>query len=123
MHSIAAVRSAGGAAKYFTNDDFVAGDYYTNEQAGEVSQWGGEGLAGSAITDGSAVTREAFEKVLLGETPTGEQIEAKENRRPGYDLTFSAPKSVSIMAYIAGDKRLVEAFALSVKDTMCRTPK
>ncbi|GLK45524.1 MULTISPECIES: MobF family relaxase [Novosphingobium] len=118
MHSIAAVRSAGGAAKYFTNDDFVAGDYYTNEQAGEVSQWGGEGLAGSAIADGSAVTREAFEKVLLGETPNGEQIEAKENRRPGYDLTFSAPKSVSIMAYIAGDKRLVEAFALSVKDTM-----
>lgn len=118
MHSIASVRSAGGAAKYFTNDDFVAGEYYTNEQAGEVSQWGGAGLSDSPIAEGSAVTREAFEKVLLGETPTGEQIEAKENRRPGYDLTFSAPKSVSIMAYIAGDKRLMEAFALSVKDTM-----
>ena len=93
MHSIASVRSAGGAAKYFTNDDFVAGEYYTSEQAGEVSQWGGGGLSDSPIAEGSAVTREAFEKVLLGETPTGEQIEAKENRRPGYDLTFSAPKS------------------------------
>ncbi|ALR22862.1 MULTISPECIES: MobF family relaxase [Sphingobium] len=107
MHSIASVRSAGGAAKYFTNDDFVAGDYYTSEQAGDVSQWGGEGLKDTPIAEGSAVTREAFEKVLLGETPTGEQIEAKENRRPGYDLTFSAPKSVSVMAYIAGDKRIL----------------
>ncbi len=43
MHSIASVRSAGGAAKYFTNDDLVSGEYYTAEQAGEVSQWGGEG--------------------------------------------------------------------------------
>ena len=126
MHSIASVRSAGGAAKYFTNDDFVAGDYYTNEQAGEVSQWGGNGLSDSSIAEGSSVTREAFEKVLLGETPTGEQIEAKDNRRPGYDLTFSAPKSVSIMAYIAGDKRILGpdgAFALSVKDTMAWVEK
>ncbi|PNU05427.1 MobF family relaxase [Novosphingobium guangzhouense] len=126
MHSIASVRSAGGAAKYFTNDDFVAGDYYTNEQAGEVSQWSGAGLSDSPIAEGSSVTREAFEKVLLGETPTGEQIEAKENRRPGYDLTFSAPKSVSIMAYIAGDKRILGpdgAFALSVKDTMAWVEK
>jgi|LADL02.1.fsa_nt_gi conjugative relaxase-like TrwC/TraI family protein len=126
MHSIASVRSAGGAAKYFTNDDFVAGEYYTSEQAGEVSQWGGGGLSDSPIAEGSAVTREAFEKVLLGETPTGEQIEAKENRRPGYDLTFSAPKSVSIMAYIAGDKRILGpngAFAQSVKDTMAWVEK
>lgn len=29
--------------------------------------------------------------------------------RPGYDLTFSAPKSVSMMAILGGDKRLIEA--------------
>ena len=34
-------------------------------------------------------------------------VEQKESRRPGYDLTFSAPKSVSVMAYIAGDKRIL----------------
>ncbi len=29
--------------------------------------------------------------------------------RPGYDLTFSAPKSVSVMAMLGGDKRLIDA--------------
>ncbi|STK05828.1 conjugal transfer nickase/helicase TraI [Escherichia coli] len=29
--------------------------------------------------------------------------------RPGYDLTFSAPKSVSMMAMLGGDKRLIDA--------------
>jgi conjugative relaxase-like TrwC/TraI family protein len=29
--------------------------------------------------------------------------------RPGYDLTFSAPKSVSMLAMLGGDKRLIDA--------------
>ena len=107
MHSIASVRSAGGAAKYFTNDDLVSGEYYTAEQAGEVSQWGGEGVKDSPIAAGTPVTREAFEKVLNGETPNGQQLRQFEGRRPGIDMTFSAPKSVSLMAYIAGDKRIL----------------
>jgi len=107
MHSIASVRSAGGAAKYFTNDDLVSGEYYTTEQAGEVSQWGGEGVKDSPIAPGTPVTREAFEKVLNGETPNGQQLRQFEGRRPGIDMTFSAPKSVSLMAYIAGDKRIL----------------
>nr|WP_231958382.1 MobF family relaxase [Novosphingobium resinovorum] len=107
MHSIASVRSAGGAAKYFTNDDLVSGEYYTTEQAGEVSQWGGEGVKDSPIAAGTPVTREAFEKVLNGETPNGQQLRQFEGRRPGIDMTFSAPKSVSLMAYIAGDKRIL----------------
>lgn len=31
------------------------------------------------------------------------------HQRAGYDLTFSAPKSASIMALVAGDKRLIDA--------------
>lgn len=106
MHSIASVRSASGAAQYFTKDDFVSGQYYTDEKAGEVSMWGGGGAAAVVLT--GPVTREAFAKVLDGELPSGERtLDGKGVRRPGYDLTFSAPKSVSVMAYIAGDKRIL----------------
>ncbi|EIL3224127.1 conjugative relaxase, partial [Escherichia coli] len=33
----------------------------------------------------------------------------RNRHRPGYDLTFSAPKSVSMMAMLGGDKRLIDA--------------
>lgn len=105
MHSIASVKSASGAAKYFAKDDFVSGEYYTDEKAGDVSMWGGEGAAAAGLT--GAVAKEAFAKVLSGELPSGETVDVREGRRPGFDLTFSAPKSVSLMAYIAGDKRIL----------------
>ncbi|MEG8026210.1 MobF family relaxase [Sphingomonas aurantiaca] len=105
MHSIASVKSASGAAKYFTKDDFVSGEYYTDEKAGDVSMWGGEGAAAPGLT--GTVSQEAFAKALSGELPSGEKVEVRDGRRPGFDLTFSAPKSVSVMAYIAGDKRVL----------------
>lgn len=120
MHSIATVKSASGAAKYFTNDDFVSGEYYTDEKALDVSMWGGEGAAAAGLT--GAVSQETFAKVLGGELPSGERvIDQKAARRPGYDLTFSAPKSVSVMAYIAGDKRILGpsgAQTVAVQKTM-----
>ena len=105
MHSIASVKSASGAAKYFAKDDFVSGEYYTDEKAGDVSMWGGEGAAAAGLT--GAVAQDTFAKVLGGELPSGEKVDVREGRRPGFDLTFSAPKSVSVMAYIAGDKRIL----------------
>ena len=106
MHSIATVKSASGAAKYFAKDDFVSGEYYTDEKAGEVSLWGGEGAAAAGLE--GRVSQETFAKVLGGELPSGERVmDQRQSRRPGYDLTFSAPKSVSVMAYIAGDKRIL----------------
>jgi conjugative relaxase-like TrwC/TraI family protein len=106
MHSIASVKSASGAAKYFTKDDFVSGEYYTDEKTGDVSMWGGEGAAAAGLT--GTVSQEAFAKALNGELPSGERVvDDKGSRRPGYDLTFSAPNSVSVMAYIAGDKRIL----------------
>ena len=105
MHSIASVKSASGAAKYFTKDDFVSGEYYTDEKAGDVSMWGGEGATAAGLT--GTVSQEAFAKALSGELPSGEKVEVRDGRRPGFDLTFSAPKSVSVMAYIARDKRIL----------------
>jgi conjugative relaxase-like TrwC/TraI family protein len=53
------------------------------------------------------VSKEAFEGVLNGILPGGEAVAQVENRRAGVDLTFSAPKSVSVLAYVAGDKRIL----------------
>ena len=105
MHSIASVKSASGAANYFAKDDFASGEYYTGEQAGDVSLWGGEGARDLGLS--GEVTKDAFAKVLNGELPSGERVAQVDNRRPGYDLTFSMPKSLSLMALVGGDKRIL----------------
>ncbi|MDE3010839.1 MAG: relaxase domain-containing protein [Pseudomonadota bacterium] len=51
--------------------------------------------------------------------PDGSTIQtASQGHRAGLDLTFSAPKSVSIQALIAGDQRLVEAHDRAVARTL-----
>ena len=100
MLSVASVRSASGAAAYFAKDD-----YYTAEGSSEVSAWGGEGATELGLS--GEIGKDAFEGVLNGVLPGGEAVAQVENRRAGVDLTFSAPKSVSVMAYVAGDKRIL----------------
>ena len=100
MLSVASVRSASGAAGYFAKDD-----YYTVEGSSEISAWGGEGSAALGLS--GEVSKEAFEGVLNGILPGGEAVAQVKNRRAGVDLTFSAPKSVSVLAYVAGDKRIL----------------
>jgi conjugative relaxase-like TrwC/TraI family protein len=116
MHSIAPVRSAGGAATYFAKDN-----YYTAEQNAEGGSWGGArarelGLEG-------AVDKDIFEALLNGVLPDGERVGQVEGRRAGIDLTFSMPKSASIMAYVAGDARILEANMRAVEKTMAHVEK
>lgn len=116
MLSVAGVRSASGAANYFAKDD-----YYTVEGSPEISAWGGEGA--EAIGLSGEVSKDAFEGVLNGILPSGEAVAQVENRRAGYDLTFSMPKSASVLAYVAGDKRVLGANMAAVKATMAWVEK
>ena len=116
MLSVAAVRSASGAANYFAKDD-----YYTVEGSSEATAWAGEGA--DAIGLSGEVSKEAFEGVLNGILPSGEAVAQVENRRAGVDLTFSMPKSASVMAYVAGDKRVLGANMAAVKATMAWVEK
>jgi len=116
MLSVAAVRSASGAANYFAKDD-----YYTVEGSSEATAWAGEGA--DAIGLSGEVSKEAFEGVLNGILPSGEAVAQVENRRAGYDLTFSMPKSASVMAYVAGDKRVLAANMAAVQKTMAWVEK
>jgi len=61
--------------------------------------------------------------VLEGRTPDGERLgslgkNGEWKHVPGKDMVFAPSKSVSIMALVAGDKRLVTEFQESVKSTL-----
>lgn len=105
MMSIAQVRSAGSAAGYYSDRD----NYYVLGSLEE--RWAGKGAEQLGMQ--GAVDKEVFTRVLEGRLPDGADLSRQQDggnkHRPGYDLTFSAPKSVSLMAMLAGDKRLTEA--------------
>ena len=113
MLAMAPVRSAAGAAEYFAKDN-----YYTTKDAAQASRWFGNG-AGSAGLSGSP-TPEAFMAVLGGQMPDGTHIPPGVNgkRVLGSDFVFSVPKSVSLLAYVGGDTRLLEANMRAVQKTM-----
>lgn len=106
MMSIGSVKSAGTAAGYYTQKD----NYYVIGSLDE--RWQGKGAAALGL-DGKAVDKATFTALLNGKLPDGSDLSRQQDgvnkHRPGYDLTFSAPKSVSVMAMMGGDKRLIEA--------------
>lgn len=116
MLSVASIKSASGAASYFAKDD-----YYTAEHSSEATLWGGVGAAEIGLK--GEVTKEAFEKILNGELPSGEKVGQVQNRQHGVDLTFSMPKSASILAYVTGDTRILAAHMNAVKTTMAWVEK
>ena len=103
--SVASLKSAGSAASYYEADDYYA-------EGGEApSAWFGQGA--DALGLKGEVDRKDFGQGLEGKLPGGQQLgtlrNATREHRPGWDITFSAPKSVSIMAEVAGDRRLIGA--------------
>ena len=67
-----------------------------------------------------SLDHEALRPLLNNRTPEGQRLTPidQKNRREGYDLTFSEPKSVSIMEQVAGDKRIGQARRDSVDEIM-----
>ena len=107
MLSIANVSSSAQAAAYYEQAD----DYYTADRS--PSQWSGKAAAELGLE--GAVKPEDFRAMLDGTLPNGEQLHnAAAGRRGGTDLTFSAPKSVSIQALAGGDVRLLTAHETAV---------
>ena len=84
-------------------------DYYL--EGGEPpGKWLGRGAKILGLT--GTVTKEVLRNLLLGEAPDGNrpliQNAGEENHQPGWDLTFSAPKSVSALWAVA-DSELRQA--------------
>ncbi len=107
--------TASQAQKYYERRD----DYYSKEGHGEIYGKGAELLDISGTADG-----ELFEKLLLGQSPSGEQlIQSAPNgdHRAALDKTCSAPKSVSLLATI--DHRLEDAHKRAVYEALSYAEK
>ena len=108
--SVSALTSAGQAASYYEADDYYA------EGGLSPSAWFGAGA--DALGLSGDVDRDQFKAMLEGKV-AGEQLgtmrDGQVEHRPGWDVTLSAPKSVSIMAAVAGDRRLVAAHSAATK--------
>ncbi len=105
------------AISYHTKDQ-ARENYYANSQE-MPGRWGGRGAARLGIA-GEAATRD-FERMCYNLHPaTGEQLTLRmnANRRVGYDFTFSAPKSVSLLYEWTGDSRVLVAFDRAITRAM-----
>lgn len=112
MISVGKLGSAGDAASYYAKDN-----YYTADQHEGSSSWAGQGAEELGLT--GPVDAAQFEKVLAGELPNGVVLDAaRGEHRPGWDMTMSASKSVSLLALVGGDKRLVDAVIQASRSTL-----
>lgn len=119
MLSIGALSSSGAAVSYYEKDDY----YETKgENPDAQGQWFGQGAERLGLE--GAVGREDFKALLEGTLPDGTQLGTireeggEKEHRPGYDLTFSAPKSVTLIAELGGDKAVIEAHQKAVRQAL-----
>ena len=89
----------------------------------EASAWAGRGAEELGLK--GPVDPDIFRAVLEGRVPDGSDTrlgrrgkDGEIDHRPGRDLTFSAPKSVSLAALVGGDDRIVEAHDRAVAATL-----
>ena len=108
MLTLAKVVSAESAATYYEGSD----DYYA-EGGHAPSAWWGAGA--DALRLYGEVHGSDFRVLLQGRLPDGAEMHrGGESRTAGLDLTFSAPKSLSMQALIGGSTELLEAHERAV---------
>lgn len=102
MLSISSIK---GDAGYYSHED----NYYASGSLD--SRWMGEGAEKLGLK--GEVASADMDAVRQGKLPDGSDLSRMVNgvnkHRSGYDLTFSAPKSVSVMALVGEDRRFIEA--------------
>ena len=118
MLSIFALNKAKQAAKYYESDNYY---HRGSVESIAATHWWGKGADLLGLQD--YVDPQKFIELLegridkdtiLGRTRHDDGVEHK----PGYDLTFSAPKSVSMLAEIGKDLRIYEAHNNAVNSAL-----
>ena len=114
-------------AKGYFEEHLRAGDYYAENERVQ-GEWIGAGAALLGLA--GIVVKDDFLALCENKHPTsGKRLTQRQNsvrrndldegqmanRRVFYDFTFSPPKSVSIAAFVAGDRRIAAAHAEAVK--------
>ena len=116
MLSLYTLKSASEASKYYKHDN-----YYAKEGGEGYSEWLGKGTELLGLE--GVVVLDKFKALLEGRLPNNEAMVQTKNglhHRPGYDLTFSAPKSVSILGIVGGDERVINAHREAIREVLTR---
>jgi len=117
MLSISKITSSKAASSYYEKDDYYAKDDPNHQKQ---SEWMGNGSSTLGLE--GEVLKEDFQKILAGKLPNGRILGKNKDGEfvhdAGRDLTFSAPKSVSIMALVYNDERLIDAHSAAVARTI-----
>ncbi|QSR17346.1 MobF family relaxase [Novosphingobium sp. KA1] len=96
---------------------YAADNYYTAGEATAQSAWFGR--AADELGLSGTVSPETFDRLLSGGLPDGTELDARRGElRAGLDLTFSPSKSVSLLALVGGDKRIVAELKSAVAVTL-----
>lgn len=90
---------------YYVKDDELQGEWF--------------GKSAKLLNLEGKIELKDFVNVLEGKLSPGISMPTTTNkRRPGYDLTFSAPKSVSILALIGNNQEIFNVHVESVNDAL-----
>lgn len=117
------VSKGGRAAVNYFKDALSRQDYYS-EHAKVMGQWYGKTAARLGLP--KEVSEHDFEMMVSNRNPlTGEKITVRDSasRRAGYDFTFNAPKSVSIVEAITKDEAIRIAHRTAVRRAMQEVEK
>lgn len=114
--------SARAARDYF-DKSLRIGDYY-REGERVAGVW--HGAAAARLGLAGEVRRGQFCALVENRHPaTREQLtpRQKADRVPGFDFTFTAPKSVSVLYALTGDERITEALRHAVREAMAEVER
>ncbi len=116
MLSVEPLKSAQGAANYYSN----AFNYYSGDAS--AMKWLGQGSERLQLI--GVVEKEQMLSLLEGRLPDGRRLQNLEGEhRPGFDMTFSAPKSVSILVGLGVAPELIEFHDEAVEFTIRQIEK
>lgn len=108
MLTLAKVVSAASAASYYEGSD----DYYSEDGRAPSAWWG---TGADALGLHGEVDSSDFRALLEGRLQDGTEMHrGGEGRTAGLDLTFSAPKSLSMQALIGASTELLDAHQQAV---------
>lgn len=118
MLSIANISVGQASSGYYRQDGYYAKE---SDEAREASQWFGKGAEAAGLS--GYVDPKTFDDVMKGINPDGVQMGRKDSNgeiahRAGMDLTFSPSKSVSIVALVGGDERVIQAHDKAVQTAL-----
>lgn len=107
-----------GSENYYSKDN-----YYTKEEGIEHSYWWGKGAEKLGLPVGQGIDPDLYHALWRGEVDNrrlGRVVNGQTQHRPGWDLTFSAPKSLSILSEIYGIAELRQLHEKAVQAALAR---